>query len=76
MGWLASLKGSIIVSLLILLFWFGAAIVRLENARYAASLGMCDQYRGVTLGERGACLEGARTRTNWVYNLLYGLRVI
>lgn len=70
------MKSGLIVVLLALLVWFGASIARLENARYAASLGMCDQYQGLTLGERAGCLGRTKTRTSWVYNLLYGLRVI
>jgi len=69
-------KSVVIVVLLAMLVWFGVAIVRLENARYAASLGICDRYAGLSIHRRGPCLDATKTRTSWVYNLLYGLRVI
>lgn len=70
------MKSTVIVVLLALLVWFGASVVRLENARYATSLGMCDQYQGSKLYQRQRCLDGTQTRTSWVYNLLYGLRAL
>ncbi|OAN52686.1 hypothetical protein [Sphingobium sp. TCM1] len=70
------MRNALIVFLVAMLIWFGVTIVRLENYRYAASLGMCDQYIGLSLHRRDACLNGKETRTNWVYNLLYGLRLI
>ena len=70
------MKNLIIFLLLAVTLWFGAAIVRLENARYAASLGMCDRYSGLSLPERAKCMDNTNTRTSWVYNLLYGLGVL
>jgi hypothetical protein len=70
------MKNTVIAVVLALLVWFGVTIVRLENYRYAASLAMCDQYTGLSLHRRDACLDGKQTRTSWVYNLLYGLRII
>lgn len=59
-------KSTAIVGLTAMLIWFGATIVRLENARYATSLGMCDQYIDLTLYKRAQCLEDTQTRTSWV----------
>lgn len=70
------MKNAVIVGLLALLVWFGVTIVRLENYRHAASLGMCDQYTGLSMHRRNACLDGKHTRTSWAYYLLYGLRLM
>jgi hypothetical protein len=69
-------KNIVIAGLCVVLIWFGAAIVRLENYRYASNLGMCGNYDPLTAVKRERCLEHARTRTNPIYNLLYGLKVL
>lgn len=63
----------IIIVLLILLFWFGAAIARLENYRYAAQIGLCAKEDPA---EIWPCLEKTQTRTSSFFHLLYGLRIL
>jgi hypothetical protein len=71
----------VIVGLLsILLVWFGAAIVRLENHHYAVQVGMCDQYDEAgniaARADRDDCLNHTQTRTHSLWHLLYGLGVL
>lgn len=63
----------IVLLLLILLFWFGATIIRLENFHYATQVGFCAD---VNISERANCLDKKETRTNPVWHLLYGLKVL
>ncbi|ODP36192.1 hypothetical protein [Sphingomonas turrisvirgatae] len=66
-----------IAILLALLLWFGSAIIRLERYRYAAMLGMCDRHSGeLRRAKREQCLENTETRTNPLWHLAYGLRLI
>ena len=66
----------IIIIALILLFWFGATIVRLENYHYAVQVGFCDEFSGVeNLTKRDQCLNKVQTRTNPIWHLFYGLRI-
>lgn len=48
----SSEKNAIIIALVGLLIWFGAALARVENERYARSLSMCPHItaNGVQLG--------------------------
>lgn len=66
----------IIAVLGLLIVWFGATIVRLENYHYAVQVGFCQEYRLPDRGEHEACLNGKETRTSWVFNLFYGLGVL
>lgn len=66
----------IIVVLGLLIVWFGATIVRLENYHYAIQVGFCQEYHLPDKGEHDACLNGKKTRTSWVFHLLYGLGVL
>lgn len=66
----------IIAVLLILLIWFGAAIVRLENYHYASQTGFCRELNvDEKLSERENCLNSVQTRTSFVLHLFYGLRI-
>lgn len=66
----------VIFILIILLFWFGATIVRLENYHYASQIGLCENEINPTKNiERDKCLNITKTRTNWIYNLIYGLKI-
>jgi hypothetical protein len=57
-----------------LLTWFTMSLVRVENERYALSIGMCRvQSTGLTDFQ---CLKTVETRTSWVYHLFYGLGVL
>ena len=71
------MKNLAIIALLAMLLWFGSAIIRLERYHYASMLGMCDRYSGeLARGKREQCLQRTETRTNPVYHLAYGLRLI
>jgi len=73
------LKNGIIVGLLILVFWFGSAIVRLENQRYALELEVCGRFDPAnpeTRIKRDACLGRIQTRTGALYHLIYGLNLL
>ena len=69
----------IIVALSIAVVLLGAAVVRLENYRYANFVGMCLEY-GINDPKerikREDCLENTQTRTHWFWHILYGLRVL
>lgn len=72
-------KNGLIFLLLLLLIWFGASIIRLENARYALELEMCGRFDPAlprALIDREDCLKRIQTRTHPIYNLLYGLKLI
>lgn len=64
--------GVLLAVAVVLLVWFGAAIVRIENERYALALGMCrnDVTKMADLG----CLDRTQTRTHWLWHLYYALR--
>lgn len=66
----------IIILLLGLLFWFGAAIVRLENYHYAVQVGFCSEFSGPeNLIQKDKCLNQVQTRTSPIWNLFYGLNI-
>lgn len=69
-------KNLVILVLLGLLVWFGATIVRLENYRYAAQLGMCREYTLAQLVERDRCLREKQTRTSPFWHLAYALGLL
>lgn len=70
------MKNLVILVLLGLLVWFGATIVRLENYRYAAQLGMCSDYSAIQLVERHRCLSETQTRTSSFWHLVYALGLL
>ena len=65
----------LILVLVGLLIWFGSAIIRLENYRYAASLGMCSAHHP-DLVKVDDCLRSKETRTHRIWHLIYGLRLL
>ena len=66
-------KERILIALLLLvLIYFGATIVRLENYHYAVQVGFCAD---VNVSERDTCLNKIQTRTNPFWHLLYGLGI-
>lgn len=70
-------ENTIIVVLIILLFWFGLVIIRLENYHYASQVGMCSEYSGLDkLIQRDKCLNNTQTRTSKFLHLLHGLKVL
>jgi hypothetical protein len=72
-------KNALIAVLLLIVLWFGSAIVRLENERYALSLDMCGTLKPEDVSKltlREDCLRSVETRTSPMYHLLYGLKLI
>lgn len=67
----------IITVLLVLLMWFGITIIRLENYHYAVQVGICNEFDGFENSlEREQCLNTVETRTNPIFHLLYGLKIL
>jgi hypothetical protein len=64
------MKNAVIVILLLLLVWFGAALIRVENERYALFVGVCKQANGLT---DFTCLRTVETRTSHVWHIYYAL---
>lgn len=62
-------KNVIIIALLVLVIWFGAVIVRIENERYALSIGACGPTPATELPD---CARFP-TRTHWWWHLYYAL---
>lgn len=67
---------AVITLLVALNLWFGAAIVRLENQRYALSLDMCAGTTPAKLIRQHDCLARVQARTSPIYHLLYGLGIL
>lgn len=68
-----------ISALAIAVVWLGAAVVRLENYRYANFIGSCSQFNindPRERIEREACLERVETRTSWAWHLVYGPKIL
>lgn len=55
-----------------LLLWFGSALVRVENQRYALQTGMCTPVAPSSAPDL-QCLEEAETRTAWWWHLYHAL---
>ena len=53
-----------------LVIWLGSSLVRVENERYALSVGMCWGKLGVADLQ---CLSAVQTRTHWAWHLYYAL---
>jgi hypothetical protein len=68
-----SVSTVLVVSLIALLVWFGSALVRVENQRYALQVGLCtfSPTDPVVLSD---CLNRAETRTGWWWHIFYALR--
>jgi hypothetical protein len=60
-----------IVTLLMMVVWLTIALARVENQRYALSVGLCvdETMHMADL----ACLAKVKTRTAWYWHLYYGL---
>ena len=64
----------LVVTLGVLLVWFGATIVRLENQNYAMRTGMCDVFNPAKPSlESSRCLDEVETRTSSAWHLFYAL---
>ena len=71
-----ALRTGSMVALSIAVALLTRAVVRLENYRYANSVGLCAEYSlrdAQQLIEREKCLNAVETRTHWVWHVLYGL---
>lgn len=55
----------------VLIVWLSAALVRVENERYALQMGMCwnESLRLPDL----TCVEKSQTRTGWWWHLFHAL---
>lgn len=60
--------GLVVASLAIV--WLATTLVRVENQRYALTIGMC---QGPVLPD-WKCLETVETRTGWWWHLFYALK--
>mgnify|MGYP003628419400 FL=1 len=75
-------KNFIIIGLLFLCVWMGSRIVVLDNYSYAARLNNCSEYLTPEyatpdyLLRRHYCLNETKARTNWMWNLAYGLNIL
>ena len=68
---------AIIVALALIAAALGAAVVRLENYRYANSLGFCSQYSlkdPIDLHRREECLNKVQTRTHAAWHIFYAVK--
>lgn len=71
-------KNKLLIPLIISLmmcFWLTHSLVKVENERYALSIGMCtttDKIPEIILID-SECLSKVKTRTSWVWHLFYAL---
>jgi hypothetical protein len=64
-GWAAFFASVLVI------VWLSAALVRVENERYAMAVGMCFD-KAVQLPDL-ACVKKVQTRTAWWWHLFYAL---
>ena len=62
-------KATLLLAALLIL-WLSAALVRVENERYALFVGMCRDQLGMA---DSRCLAKVETRTGWWWHLFYAL---
>jgi len=55
----------------VIILWFGSALVRVENERYALSIGMCQPFEHVLPDM--TCIKKTQTRTGWWWHLYFAL---
>ncbi len=70
------MKNLALAVLLAMVVWFGLAIIRLERYHYASMLGICERKAKPGQLEQQRCLNTIETRTNPLWHLAYGLRLI
>jgi hypothetical protein len=68
------MRNVLIVVLVSVVVWLASVIVRLENYRYANSIGMCSEH--VDLIQKENCLNAQETRTSPLWHLAYALGLI
>ncbi len=69
------MKNVVIGVLAVLVVWLSLQVIRLENYRYASSLGMCsdqDPQDPLAFSKRDKCLRETQTRTSPLWHLWYG----
>jgi len=64
---------AIIMILILIMIYLSLQIIRLENYHYAVQVGFCADVSSL---ERDSCLNEIETRTNPIYHLLYGLKIL
>jgi hypothetical protein len=73
------MRSLLIVVLLAALAYSVAIVAKLENYRYANSLGMCvdgyDLKNATSLVSREDCLMRTRPRTSWWWSAIYGFGI-
>lgn len=67
------IKNFAIGALLLITILLAASLVRVENQRYALSLGMCTASQ-VGVPPDMVCIEKTQTRTGWWWHLYYALQ--
>ena len=70
------IKNLVIAGLVLVVVVLSSRLSALENYRYASATGMCQQFRAddpMQNHERQKCLHATKTRTNPLWNLLYGV---
>ena len=63
-------KTAALILAALLILWLSAALIRVENERYAMLVGMCRDPLGMT---DITCLSRVETRTGWWWHLFYAL---
>lgn len=71
--WATKARIAGVAALCALVLWFGAALVRVENQRYAMEVGLCASDPSKMLA-RTDCLKTVQSRTGWWWHLGYALR--
>lgn len=67
-----SLNTILIAVLAALLVWFGSALIRVENERYALFTGLCT-FDAKSMEPLDKCTRNAQTRTSPLWHLYYAL---
>ena len=66
----------LVLSVLVIV-WLSSSLVRVENQRYAMSVGMCEDKVLLVATQQTSwdfnCLRKVETRTSWVWHLFYAL---
>ncbi len=72
-------KNILILSLILVVIWFGSILINLERYHYANQVNFCVKQNVDYIGdqkaysERENCLEKAEPRTFWAWDLYYAL---
>lgn len=66
-------KNIVIAAMLVTILILSSTLVRVENERYALSIGMCPASVPGLLPDM-ACLAKTETRTGWWWHLYYAVK--